>query len=240
MCRRPRSHRGAHYDWTNVEQRPLRSWGRGSAGPREGRVEAVASGWWWEEPLAPDAPDWCAAIFVQLDAGGSPYVAEVRVVPAQDRYGAGAHAPRGVGEWNRAAPSAPLGSRTLRLVRPSDLLAHFLDFAERLRVDGHPSAELYADALPGSALDELGPVGAKDVALARIAAAYVAALRDGGPTQRARKRAAEKLGVTSKDLGGPLHQARSRGLLTSTEQGKAGGSLTPKAEAILAQRRRKD
>jgi hypothetical protein len=108
--------------------------------------------------------------------------------------------------------------------------------------DRDPTGNAFAlegDALTGMYADwpdvETRPrANRDDLQLARIARTYVQTIGD--PTQVEQICALRLEGPYSPDsVPRLISRARKRGLLTSTTRGRAGGMLTPKAQALLRQ-----
>lgn len=79
-----------------------------------------------------------------------------------------------------------------------------------------------------------GPRGSGDARLARIAARYVELCAD-ETVKRPRLVLSEEEHLAENTIRSYLYRARDNGLLTSEGQGRAGGELTPKAKALLAE-----
>jgi hypothetical protein len=79
-----------------------------------------------------------------------------------------------------------------------------------------------------------GPKGWPEVDYARLAADYVTACESGSRSPVAD--VAKVSGMTVSALRAALRRAQARGLLMRQTGGRAGGQLTPRAEALLRQR----
>ena len=76
-----------------------------------------------------------------------------------------------------------------------------------------------------------------DERYARIAAAYVARVEAGSRHAGADVASASRGTLSAAQVRDAIHTARGRGLLTpTTKQGRPGGQLTPRAEALLRAR----
>jgi hypothetical protein len=191
---------------------------------------------WFEVPLEGDwqtAP-WRVAYRVR-PWRDRVVVVEVRVFPHLGSPG------KPPGEWNGETGVVPEGGMPARLIRDRlvlgthihDLLPAFLNrtrkslpaFAFRdLDKLGYPAQVRKG---PGVGAGK-GPMGRTDRELTEIAAVYVTK-RGKSPV----KATAEELGFSVAVVRDAIHKARRKGLLTRTQQGRAGGKLTSRAEVLL-------
>jgi hypothetical protein len=203
--------------------------------PRRRRAET-----WVEEPIA---GGWIGAYRLMVKAG-RPLVAEVRLFP-EDRPES-----RGGGQWSEevsAVPSEGVPGRALhalRLKTPLERFPRFLRSIKRdpafakqlLRGHGIPLRSEMRRRRPGRR-------GRTDSYYLPWAVAYVERLAVGSrrPVKdltesppRAIRGYVSDGGVTSEaTVRDYIHQARKRGLLSSSPSGRPGGELTPKAEQML-------
>lgn len=206
----------------------------GGAGSRFGR-EA------WVEDHLDDG--WIAAYRLIL-RGSRPLVAEIRLFPEDDR------AERVPGQWTEEASDVPpegipgRALRDLRLTVPLNLFSEFLRRIERdpamakqiLGAHGIPLGSTMVKRRPGRA-------GRADDFYLAFAVAYVARLAKGSrrPVQDLAERPPKAIkgyvsssskasAATVRDI---IHEARERGLLTRSPDGRPGGELTPKADQML-------
>ena len=194
---------------------------------------------WFEVPLEGNwqtAP-WRVAYRVR-PSGDRVVVAEVRVFPHLGSPGAPP------GEWNVETGVVPEGGMPARLIRDGlvlgthihDWLPAFLNRTRKrypffifkeLEQLGYPAKVRKG---PGARAGR-GSKGRTDRELAELAAVYVT--KRGERAQVAAT--AEEVGLPTTAVRDALHKAREKGVLTPTQQGRAGGELTPRAEALLRQ-----
>ncbi len=208
--------------------------------PRSSRQpypEVLVQPAWLEAPLT---AEWTLALRLAAQAGGA-VVTEIRVFPTETWRG------RPAGEWSGVwlgrKASVPRGGATLRLLR-------------KVKIGHYVKRELTAflrwvrATAPGAALGYEpdtwlgGPVRTpprrggraqrrartEDEYLALVAELYVKAMATD------RRRVGELVGIQIKraprDVAGLVSEARKRGLLTATTQGRAGGRLTSKGRRL--------
>lgn len=205
--------------------------------PDEARdyMHVVVENYWTDVPIG---DEWIAAFrFTPQD--GQPVISEVRIYPAEGK-------PMGPGRWSAellgAHAPVPAGGLTSRIVHKARLGTAIR--AARVQLARLPRApHLFgpgADYAPftasdaRSALTRRGP-GRKGHGLAffaELASAYCALLDAGNP--RPVVTLAHERNLAAPRIRDMIHRARKLGLLTSApHQGQRGGSLTPKARAIL-------
>jgi hypothetical protein len=121
-------------------------------------------------------------------------------------------------------PSGGLSAQVLRKVRIGDYVNHMNAAREAFGfLEPKPMA-----TPPGP---RRGRPRLRDDLLLAAAAAYADAVARG--SERAVLEAAEKIGETAARMRDQLHRARVRGFLTRAIPGRAGGTLTPNAKALL-------
>lgn len=195
---------------------------------------------WFEVPLGgtwQTAP-WRAAYRVR-PWGDRVVVVEVRVFPHLGSPGAAG------GEWNVETGVVPEGGMSARLIRDHlvlgthvhELLPAFLNrtrksfpaatFSDWLDRLGYPAKVRKG---PGARAGEESK-GRTDRELAELAAVYVSKRGERAPVEAT----AEEVGLPATVVRDALHKAREKGVLTRTQQGRAGGELTPWAMALLEQ-----
>lgn len=193
----------------------LRLRGEQSPGP-PGDVEALVR--------HPDFPGWL--FFVTFSPAGVPVGFEVQAKFAE---------PAGPGKVSARIPEAP--PVTARFLR-SLPLGEIQTAARRGFVD--TLSEAAGRALPqlptywARVLTERrrpGRAGRSDVDLARVAATYVGHVASGSRSPT--KDASLELNISASHLRNLLAAARGRTLLTAPDSGKAGGTLTQKAQHLL-------
>jgi hypothetical protein len=179
---------------------------------------------------------WTAAFRISAQAGGF-VVSEIRVYPEHREPGVPIGFP---GLWPGSFrsvdddPIVPVGGITSKVLRAVRAGAPQEAGMECFREEGAASA---IDAAPPSQRRD----AVSDVELARLSRDYVAALRRQQPGARLSpvQYLAARYELPLTTVRGRIHLARKRGLLGATlnRQGKAGGQLTPKAEALLSDAR---
>lgn len=169
-----------------------------------------------------DFPGWVFEL--ELDADGT--VRQLTVTPSTVQ--------QGTDEGAAVYPgTAPAGGVTARMLRRVPLGA----ISEGLRKDvvgrvAQVKSDRVAQAEWVSDFDENrrpGRRGRSDRFYAELALAYVALLPSAAPV--AELAAARHLSTSQ--MRGLLHEARTRKLLTTPPQGRSGGQLTPKARELL-------
>ena len=187
----------------------------------------------------------CYRLAVQ---GGAVVVGEVRVFPRET--GASERLLLSSGQWSAemfgSSATVPPGGITARLLRQVRVGEHHRvadKIVRQVAGDPHPLAQ---DAAARHGLTTLGPTGARrgrprkpDFFYAQVADRYEAALKRG--SRRPAEDVADAMGVSGGQVRQWLYAARDRGLLTRApryervgQQGVKGGSLTPRARALLS------
>ena len=167
--------------------------------------------------------------------GDSLTIAEIRVVPRRRGHVPGAPTHERPGE---RVPRGGVPANVLREIRTSEIYAEL-----RRRIDGlvdwrdPDQADFVRSVWLADARAEPrhpGRRGRDDRYYAGIAAAYVSLVEDDHSPHPV-KDLAEMIGkeVTPNAAAQLVHEARSRGLLTASPPGRAGGHLTARARAIL-------
>jgi hypothetical protein len=188
--------------------------------------------------------EWTCA-YRLLEQDGQIVVGELRVFPIEKRKrGEPARKP---GEWSAKwlgveakAPPGGLTARKLRRVRFDDTRRFIGDALETIRgrVARNPSVAEILGAFRIYATEGMASTSGRKPLPAEeyteLAARYVAKVQVGVPEPIA-ELAAETHYERSR-IRWALRRARDEGLLTGTSRGRAGGSLTDKALAILAER----
>jgi hypothetical protein len=192
---------------------------------------------WLEVPVA---RGWIAASRLVLQAGRL-VVAEVRVFPDE----ATAFRQERGGQWSgdvlgvrSDVPPGGLTARVLRAVRLGEHPRHVRDILRFLEEKYGPDAFKAGGSLAALGLvpDTERPrrrreVGRPDAFFAELAADYVRRIERGSAKPNAEIATAR--GWDAKTITGWLHEARTRGLLTSPGYGRPGGRLTPYGERVL-------
>lgn len=202
--------------------------------PRVRRAET------WVEQRVEGA--WIAAYRLMVKAG-RPLVAEVRLFPDTSRS-------RGAGRWNKEASSVPsegVPGRAIGRLRLAVPLHHFRAFSRKilrdptlaeqlLRSHGIPFATEIARRRPGRAgRPDSFYLGWAVAYVDRLAAGSLSPIRDlaADPPEEITGYVSDGRTVSEATVRDLIHQARTRGLLTRSPIGRAGGELTPKAEQLL-------
>lgn len=177
---------------------------------------------------------WMAAYRLGIQPGGI-VITELRVFPREQT------AARPPGLWSARTRGidaiAPPGGITARLLRSVPLAEHY-QFDKEFHSLGRTRAiwsPKKADSRSSPAkvpLRRRGPKGRPDEFYAKIARHYAEAVRSG--TTRPVAETAKKLNLKEPQVRDFVHQARRRGLLSKTRQGRVGGLLTEKAERLLS------
>ena len=206
---------------------------RGPTSPRDRIAWTESSGALWvREPLL---TGWSVA-YRYVAAAGSLAVAQVVVYPEELEFPPNADSPLGPD----VVPDGGLTARALRKLRVSDAQALAqLALAEGNADSGWQSVfrDLLDDAFaPLLDSGRSGSVRQRGEArlrtLATVAARYVQLAREMGA--QVNVRLAAELGLTPSQVRDRIYEARNAGLLTSAPgQGRPGGALTEKAEALL-------
>jgi hypothetical protein len=163
--------------------------------------------------------------YLLVNQGGVPVVAEMRLFPAEP------HPFRPAGQWSGhvAGVSAPVppGGITSRLIREVHLGKH-------LRYAGGEVASA-ASPPPRRRSDRRSRL--PEIAFARAAETYDAAVKknEGPPVPAVARR--HRLSIESARWR--IHEARVRGFLTTTGQGRAGGRLTDRGKRVLRTKTRR-
>lgn len=171
-----------------------------------------------------------SAAFVAVGFSMRPFVEDEFLAPAPGR--------------RMVVPSdvAALSTRTLRSVRLAELqaaaVAHVRQDWEKRESGRRPpklekrQRDLAVWRKGFEAKRRPGRAGRGDRDYAVVAEVYVLALAGDTPVIHA---VAEQLEVSPSTARNLVHEARARGLLTTPERGRAGGGLTDKARALLAE-----
>ena len=189
--------------------------------PASGRVTCElpiegASGWY------------VSAVFLQ--EGDQLVMAELKVFPGPKPGDGRRAARRKPGEWSgrrdalESVPDGGVSARLLRCIRLTDL--------QQLVAESLPEP---SDLRPSSAaparVGRPGSAGRPDRYFAEWAFAYAKKLAEGSRSPI--KDLAAEHGRTPGQVRDLIHDARVRGLLSKERQGRAAGSLTPKAIRLL-------
>jgi hypothetical protein len=207
-----------------------------------GDTYAVVNSMWLETPLG---PGWMSAARLLVQRG-QVVVGELRIFP-NEAIGA---PKRPAGQWSAellgdaaAVPAGGLSVKVVRRMRLGDYRRLTRQILDRLR-DTYRTAQAREAA-------GLGPVGASslrarprrerpggrpDRFYARLAAAYQRETERGN--RRPVATLAKRHGVQPPRMRDMIREARERGLLDYSRQGRAGGVLTPRAQAVLKRQRR--
>lgn len=197
-------------------------------GPQGNVVVDAASGRVSCELPIEGASGWyVSALFVQ--EGDQLVMAELKVFPGPTNSEGRRNARRKPGEWSgrpealHAVPDGGVSARLLRCIRLTDLqelvAASLAESADEGRASG-----LAGLGRPGSA-------GRPDRYFAEWAFAYAKKLAEGSRSPI--KDLAAEHGRSPGQVRDLIHDARVRGLLSRERQGRAAGSLTPKAIRLL-------
>jgi transposase-like protein len=172
---------------------------------------------------------WTAA-FRLIRSGGRVRVGEARIFPQEPGRAVG-------GEWSGCwrgldvdVPSRGITRTILKRADPHRWLSLLADRASQ-------STELARILFPGAPERFSAPSKARagrrphsDEFLARVAQEYARAASGGQTPVRA---VAERHGDTVVKVRGWIHQARMRGFLEHSAQGRSGGRITSKAQTVL-------
>jgi hypothetical protein len=192
----------------------------------------------WQPPWLYGAlgDGWVAAYRLTAE-GSQAVVAELRVFP-----GDLGHLP-GLGDAN-VAESPPMGGLTTRIARDAaaikparelghDHLAAFDRAKNREEVRRHGRYLKTRAPLLDTEPRRPGRRGRNDEFYADIALRYWLLMADGNSTPTAAL--ARQMSYSPQRIRDLVHEARSRGLLTKSPPGRAGGELTPKTQELLAE-----
>lgn len=188
-----------------------------------GDVETFA---WVERPMG----EWIAA-FRLVPKDGRPVVAEVRVFPNEDRK-------RALGEWSHDEENVPLGGLTttaLRGVHVQPGLEAFPDVMHSWQRDhglGTVNALLRERGYVAPKPKHPGRKGRTDTYYAEWARRYV---RECARSRTPIKNLAVRHHLAPQSVTDLISEARRRVLLTAAPPGRAGGTLTEKAQELLKQ-----
>jgi hypothetical protein len=202
------------------------------------------------ETALPGWPGWgIVAAFV--GHGGALTLAELRLIPMADAWEdlRPDQIDRPIGEWSRSAvdvPAAEPGVRPdmLRAVRTAPLLRVAAELGTALEGSPLRRASWWQHNLPPSpavlraarrVLHD--PERPADVRLAGWAAEYAHLIAKGSRHVLKDLIALHPEEGSTDRIRDLIHEARQRGLLTKGKQGRAGGSLTPKAIELLSRRK---
>jgi hypothetical protein len=201
----------------------------------------------WEGPLlSPDLDESGSPERIRLRNGALPgWTCTVRFGPLGEVDGLAFD----TSDW-REAERAPMTAALVHGARIGDAIntarriaaAHARMRVRQERVQGRTGSERFGPAQgTGEAADleqwgalvreRTGTRGKDDEVFARVAAAYVELVEQG---ERAPLRhLAEMFHMSESRARNVVHEARARGLLTATKQGRPGGRLTAKAQRII-------
>lgn len=186
--------------------------------------------------------EWVAAYRLVPGTDGLPVVAELRIHPSEP-------GPHNIDQWSGNPESVPAGGLTARLLRRVPLGRESLelrDVIEKFRAEGF--TDQMVDRLLGQhgmsvrgflrkAPSRPGRRGRDDVYYAELALQYRKAIDRNSTTPVLD--VAKELEWSPAKVRDAIHDARRRGLLTSSGPGRPGGELTPKAQAVLKDRLRR-
>jgi len=216
-------------------RRDAQGGGRGTAGDDDDRhpsvvIEGGASPKVTCELPIDGADGWyVSAVF--LEEGGQLVMAELKVFPGPaPRTDNRRSARRKPGEWSgrqdalHEVPDGGVSARLLRCIRLTDLQRLVMaELPNTPSPEGRPSGSARVGR-PGSA-------GRPDRQYAEWAFRYAKKLAEGSRSPI--KDLAAEHGRSTGQVRDLIHDARVRGLLSKERQGRAAGSLTPKAIALL-------
>jgi hypothetical protein len=192
---------------------------------------------------------WMTAYRLMPHHTGQPVVAEVRVHPIPNPA-----LPRpGWSEQPGDVPEGGMPGRALRALRLTDAMESFEDYLKHLKATRgeyfSDEAKMWLGMRPAERRrvrvgHRPGRAGRPDSFYATWAAAYVRRLHAGSrrpvqdlaasPPIRIEGYVSNGHSVSPETVRAILNRARARGLLTASPIGRAGGSLTPRAEEVLA------
>jgi hypothetical protein len=184
-------------------------------------------------------PEW-SVLYRVVEQDGNPVVAELRVVPAphseeEDEWAEEALL-KPQKTWGVEPPVADGGllARQVRAVRPGRAIKESRRWAalERENPIAHALGFRFSDSVL-NAPRHVGRRGRSDRFYVEVCVAYIDAVQAGEPAPV--QAAADRLGFKHAHVRDALHRARRRGLLTPPPPGRAGGQLTDKARAVLAE-----
>ena len=204
--------------------------------PREDFSEA-----WLEQRLD---EEWtvCFRLAIQNDRA---VIAELRVIPSENRWTDDADEFYEPGEWRTETEgpnaSVPLGGVKSHHLREIHLLAldsvsSIAEWISQHRPESLPIL-LEAGVPPSVPRKRPGPVPPSDRELAEFAREYVRTVEMG--VRNPHHSIARNRRLSTETVRDKIKEARRRQLLTSLGSGKAGGRLTAKALKVLSQRKKK-
>lgn len=191
-------------------------------------------GFWVETPIEGD--DRWLAVGLFLERQGQMVLSELRIIPRDFLVSR----PHNLGEWSRDPDAVPQGGMTsahTRAVKVGDLIEGgqetARDVIEQFQLHGG-SMPLIKAALRREP-ERPGRAGREDIFYAMWAWRYAQALPSRTINKDLATKYASDLPETNpvervRDL---IHQARERDLLPKGQQGRASGTLTPKARGLL-------
>ena len=194
-------------------------------------VDATSGRVTCELPIEGAGGWYVSAVFLQ--EGDQLVMAELKVFPGPRKNEGRRTARRKPGEWsgrNEALETVPDGgvsARLLRCIRLTDLQELVAASLPDPSDNGPASGLLAGVVRPGS-------VGRPDRYFAEWAFAYAKKLAEGSRSPI--KDLAAEHGRSPGQVRDLIHDARVRGLLSRERQGRAAGSLTPKAIRLLRER----
>jgi len=175
-------------------------------------------------------PNWMAAFRLVVQDGRT-VVAEVRLFPLEkgERRAPGMWSAERIGD----AAVVPPGGITAALMREIPFRPLPRIAARYSSPSGVPagSSESKPPAKGGARKSRRGRKPRPDIVVAAVAKAYVDAVNTGkSPLEHIGSEVDLPDGTNIRDV---IHQARKRGFLSPTSQGRVGGELTPRALRIL-------
>ena len=184
-------------------------------------VTETRSGDLWKAEATRDLGDGWKVHVVFVEQDGAPVVGELHLLPTGN------------------TPPGGLTTRRLRSVNFKALLADVRALAQaELESDDTGTVEPFIDWLRKDLRKRPGRRGRSDLDYARLAAAYEQVFMAG--STRPVFDLGKQLKLSRARVRDLLHEARRRGLLSSTGPGQGGGTLTEKAKALLEAERKTD
>lgn len=212
----------------------------------------------WVETRIPGHERWLAAV-LYIGSEGQLVPAEIRVIPGstRGRYRSATGAkpttltvgdrtwtfgppmlPMGGGEWSRKPRDfAGVPRLSVRLIRqiPLDAITRKVYQLAQRSDAGSSLPKGWADIVRSEAPNVGRPRRLSDLQLATLGAAMEAKRDRRSP----RLELAQELGLSSSLIRDRLQLAKARGLYEPEGHGRAGGHLTPKGRAVIAQANRR-
>ena len=186
--------------------------------------------------------EWQAAYRI-VSQDGRAVVGELRIYPREPQRFHRNQTGFWSGEWLGAQANAPAGGLTATIARRARLGADLLggkyvvSSLQRRARQEHTKSPL-SEILVALGIRSLQAPQVADKrsgqnlrSCARIAAAYAEACTTS--SGRPQKETAERLGLRPEQVRDAVHRARGLGLLTKTERGRSGGTLTAAGRAAL-------